>query len=111
MSDTVKVPAGVAEATGTANDTPTRLTAEVEGFGPKRAEARKLGSGGRPSGRDERLAAARDEIASRKRDRKIVTLTAVALAVVQDEKQLQRDVHKAGWSLWALFVAEVPQAD
>jgi hypothetical protein len=94
-----------------AHDAPTRLTAEVEGYGPKRAEARKLGRGGRPSERDQRLALVRREIARRKRDRETLALYFVAAAVLQDEKQLRRDVHDAGWPRWPLFVAEVPPAD
>lgn len=111
MKPHAKPVAGVAKGHGEAHATPTRVVAGVEGYGPKRAEARMLGRGGRPSERESRIAAARAEVARRKRDARSTTLKDVAIAVVQDERHLADDIHRSGWPDWRLFVAEVVPAE
>jgi hypothetical protein len=103
--------AEAAMATGTAPPTPTRVTAGVEGIGPKRAEAHALGRGGPTSHLDQRIASYRAKVAERRRDGLSLTLSAVALALGRGEEQVARDVHKAGWQDWRLFVQSVPRAD
>jgi hypothetical protein len=80
MSPDVKVNAGIAKGIGTAHPPNTRLSAEVEGHGPKRAEARKVERGGRPPAitsiaDDEQL---RAPIREMRRDRVRITQPTVA---------------------------------